>query len=246
METIRLMFTKPDPRAEMRKWTLSLRSQIRSLDRTIVSSNQAQAKAKLLIVQADKRGRRDPTRAKQAEKEAREMAREIVRIRREIERTVTIKAQVNSTLLKVQEAQAIRQVGESMRVGSRVMRQMSLLTKLPETRAEAMKFMMEYEKNAVAAEMTDEIMDDVLDDVLGDDEEVGVGEGEVDQILAEILKTGPAAQPQQKNLLKAVVPTPELLPAAPQATTADQEDEDEEDNEAIMDQMRNRLEALRG
>ncbi|KAL5612095.1 hypothetical protein BROUX41_000357 [Berkeleyomyces rouxiae] len=245
METIRSMFAKPDPQAEMRKWSLSLRAQIRALDRTITSSNQAQAKAKLLIVQADKRGRRDPTRAKQAAKEAREMAREIVRIRREVERTVTIKAQVNSTLLKVQEAQAMRKVGESMRVGSRVMRQMSVLTKLPETRAEAMKFMMEYEKNAVATEMADEIMDDVLDDVLDDGEEIGIGEGEVDRVLAEVLKTDPAAQ-QQKNPLKMVAPTPDTLPTVPQAVAAEQEDEDEEDNEAIMDQMRNRLEALRG
>ncbi|KKA30262.1 hypothetical protein TD95_002216 [Thielaviopsis punctulata] len=237
METIKALFVKPDPQAETRKWSLSLRSQIRTLDRTISLCNQAQAKAKMLIIQADRRARRDPTRAKQAAQEAREMAREVVRIRRDTQRTITIKAQVNSTLLKVQEAQAMRKVGESMRVGTQVMRQMAVLSKLPETRVEAMKFMMEFEKNAVATEMADEIMDDMLDGVMDDGEDVGIGESEIDQVLAEVLKTGSA----QKT--PAAAATTSEMPAVPQPAVV--EDEDEEDNEAIMDQMRNRLEALR-
>lgn len=168
------------------------------------------------------------------------MAREVVRIRRDTQRTITIKAQVNSTLLKVQEAQAMRKVGDSMRVGTRVMRQMGVLAKLPETRAEALKFMMEFEKNAVATEMADDIMDDMLDGVMDDGEDVAIGEGEIDQVLAEVLKTGGAAQKAQASK-----PTPEM-PAVPQPAVAVEEDEEDEDNEAIMDQMRNRLEALRG
>uniref|UniRef100_A0A0D2Y8Z8 Uncharacterized protein n=1 Tax=Fusarium oxysporum (strain Fo5176) TaxID=660025 RepID=A0A0D2Y8Z8_FUSOF len=65
-------------------------------------------------------------------------------------------------------------------------------------------------------------------DMLMEDEEA---DGEVDKVLGEILK-------DRKQPALPVAPVPE--PQKPQ-----EEEEEEEDPEAMMDQMRNRLEALR-
>lgn len=208
-----------------------LRQNMRKLDRDIASVKQVEIKTKNLILAADRRAQKDPSRAKQAQKEARDFARELIRARKTSARLVTSKAQLNSVQMQVNEAFAVRKIEGSIRASVGIMKDVNTLIRLPELAGTMRELSVELTKAGVIEEMVDDVLpeDDVL---LGEDEEA---EGEVDKVLGEILKgkmerTGalPAAPPQQVE---------EPQPVA--------EEEDEEDMEATMDQMRNRLEALR-
>lgn len=208
-----------------------LRQNMRKLDRDIAQVKQVETKTKNLILAADRRAGKDPTRAKQAQKEARDFARELIRARKTSARLVTSKAQLNSVQMQVNEAFAVRKIEGSIRASVGIMKDVNTLVRLPELAGTMRELSVELMKAGVIEEMVEDTLpqDDVL---LEEDEEA---EGEVDKVLGEILKgkmektgTMPAAPPQQIE---------EPQPAV--------EDEDEEDMEATMDQMRNRLEALR-
>jgi charged multivesicular body protein 3 len=91
--------------------------------------------------------------------------------------------------------------------------------------------MQELSVELMKAGIIEEMVEDSLPtdgDMLMEDEEA---DGEVDKVLGEVLK-------DRKQPSLPVAPVPE--PQKPQ-----EEEEEEEDAEAMMDQMRNRLEALR-
>lgn len=208
-----------------------LRQNMRKLDRDIAQVKQVETKTKNLILAADRRAGKDPTRARQAQKEARDFARELIRARKTSARLVTSKAQLNSVQMQVNEAFAVRKIEGSIRASVGIMKDVNTLIRLPELAGTMRELSVELMKAGVIEEMVEDTLpqDDVL---LGEDEEA---EGEVDKVLGEILKgkmektgTMPAAPPQQIE---------EPQPAV--------EEEEEEDMEATMDQMRNRLEALR-
>ncbi|KUI58603.1 Vacuolar protein-sorting-associated protein 24 [Cytospora mali] len=233
METLKSLFVKPDPAAQLRKCNMLLRQNMRKLDRDIAQVKQVEIKTKNLIVQADRRAQRDPSRRKQAEKEARDFARELIRARKTSNRLVTSKAQLSSVQMQVSEAFAVRKIEGSIRASVGIMKDVNTLIRLPELAGTMQELSVELMKAGVIEEMVDETLPED-DELLGEDEEA---EDEVDKVLGEILKgkmdrTGqlPSAPPQKVE-----------EPAQPAAV----EDEDEEDMEATMDQMRNRLEALR-
>jgi charged multivesicular body protein 3 len=82
-------------------------------------------------------------------------------------------------------------------------------------------------------------------DMLGEGEEEEEAEGEVDKVLGEILKDRMETAGALPSVPLPVQQVPQQqVPAAAQKQPQVEED-DEEDTEAMMDQMRNRLEALR-
>lgn len=207
---------------------------MRKLDRDIAAVKQVEIKTKNLIVQADRRAQKDPSRRAQAEKEVRDFARELIRQRKAASRLVTSKAQLSSVQMQVNEAFAVRKIEGSIRASVGIMKDVNTLIRLPELAGTMQELSMELMKAGVIEEMVDETLPED-DEMLGEDEEA---EGEVDKVLGEILKgkmdkTGkmPSAPPQKVE-----------EPAQPAAV---EDEEDEEDMEATMDQMRNRLEALR-
>lgn len=256
METLRAIFAKPDPQAQVRMhsgsilpWPASpsarpastdsddcfqlrkcnqlIRSNIRKLDRDIVSVKQVEAKTKALILAADKRAQRDPTRAKQAQKEARDFARELIRARKTSARLVTSKAQLNSVQMQVNEAFAVRKIEGSIRASVGIMKDVNTLIRLPELANTMQELSVELTKAGIIEEMVGESLPEEMD-MLEEDAEA---DGEVDKVLGEILKD---RMPKEK------------LPSAPVNQEPKQaEEEEEEDAEAMMDQMRDRLEALR-
>lgn len=208
----------------MRKCNALLRSNVRKLDRDIAHVKQAEYKAKNLIIAADRRAKREPSRAKQAQKEARDFAKELVLTRRAHGRLVTAKAQLSSVQMQVNEAFAVRKIEGSIKASVGVMKDLNTLIRLPELS----QTMGELGAELMKAGIIEEMVDDVLpEDVEFEDE----AEGEVDKILGEILKTG-----QEPGLPAAPIPEPQKPTPV---------EEEEEDAEAMMDQMRNRLEALR-
>ncbi|KAH7347768.1 vacuolar protein-sorting-associated protein [Plectosphaerella cucumerina] len=227
METLRSIFAKPDPQVQLRKCNALIRSNIRKLDRDIVSVKQVEAKTKSLILAADRRAQRDPSRSKQAQKEARDFARELIRARKTSARLVTSKAQLNSVQMQVNEAFAVRKIEGSIRASVGIMKDVNSLIKLPELANTMQELSVELTKAGIIEEMVGESLPEDMD-MLEEDAEA---DGEVDKVLGEILKD---RMPKEK------------LPSAPINQEPKQaEEEEEEDAEAMMDQMRNRLEALR-
>ncbi|CAF3482537.1 hypothetical protein SNK03_012660 [Fusarium graminearum] len=227
METFKSLFAKPDPQAQMRKCNALMRQNMRKLDRDIQTVKQVEAKTKNLIIQADKRGQRDPSRSSQAQKEVRDFARELVRARKQSQRLVTSKAQLSSVQMQVNEAFAVRKIEGSIRASVGIMKDVNSLIRLPELAGTMQELSVELMKAGVIEEMVEDVLP-ADGDMLMEDEEA---EGEVEKVLGEVLK-------ERKQPSLPVAPVPE--PQKPQ-----EEDEEEEDAEAMMDQMRNRLEALR-
>ncbi|KAK3946102.1 vacuolar protein-sorting-associated protein [Diplogelasinospora grovesii] len=233
METIRAFFAPPDPQAQFRKCNTLIRSNIRKLDRDIAQVKAAEAKTKNLILAADRRAQRDPSRQKQARKEVRDFARELIRTRKAQARLVTGKAQLNSVQMQVNEAFALRKIEGSIRASVGIMKDVNTLIRLPELAVTMNELSKELMKAGIIEEMVGE---NLPMDVEGEEEEEFEAEGEVDKVLGEILKDR-----MEKTGALPSVP----LPQQPVQQQPQQEEEEEEDTEAMMDQMRNRLEALR-
>lgn len=210
--------------AQFRKCNALIRSNIRKLDRDIATIKQVEYKTKNLILQADKRAQRDPSRAKQAQQEVRDFARELVRARKQSARLVTSKAQLNSVQMQVNEAFAVRKIEGSIRAGVGIMKDVNSLIRLPELAGTMQELSVELMKAGIIEEMVEDTLPADGDMLMED----GETEGEVDKVLGEILK---GKEPK--------------MPVAPVPVPQEEEEEEEEDAEAMMDQMRNRLEALR-
>jgi charged multivesicular body protein 3 len=213
---------------QLRKCNQIIRSNIRKLDRDIASVKRVETQTKNLILQADKRGQRDPHRAAQAQKEIRDFAREMVRARKTSSRLVTSRAQLNSVQMQVTEAFAVRKIEGSIRASVGIMKDVNTLIRLPELAGTMRELSVELMKAGIIEEMVNESLPEDPDALFEDEE----AEGEVDKVLGEILKD------KMDRTGK--------MPAVPvEETPAEPEKEDEDETNAELDLMRNRLEALR-
>jgi charged multivesicular body protein 3 len=213
---------------------------MRKLDRDIAQLKAAETKTKNLIVAAHRRAQRagpgDAGRRRQAEREVRDFARELLRTRRAGARLVTGRAQLASVQMQVSEAWALRRIEGSIKASVGIMRDVNALVRLPELAQTMRELSQELMKAGIIEEMVGEVLPAEVEE-----EEEEEAEGEVDKVLGEILKDRmetagplPSAPLSQR---------PAQVPAQQQPQQV--EEEDEEDTEAMMDQMRNRLEALR-
>ena len=212
----------------MRKCNSLIRANTRKLDRDMAQLKALDSKTKGLIIQASKRGQRNPSQAKQAAVETRTFARELIRIRKQSSRLATSKAQLHSVQMQVNEAFAVRKIEGSIRASTGIMKDVNSLVQLPELTGT----MRELSQELVKAGIIEEMVGDSLPDnemLEGEDEEA---ETEVEKVLGEVLQ-GKLGKVESK---KADQPMEEE-PVA--------EDEDFEDQEATLAQMRGRLEALR-
>lgn len=132
--------------------------------------------------------------------------------------------------MQVNEAFSVRKIQGSLQKSTGIMKDVNTLVRLPELSST----MHQLSTELVRAGIIEEIVDDAMpnDELLeGEDDEA---EEEVDKILQEIL-SGKLSQPA------AVKPAAEPVEATPAA-----ESEPEfEDQEATLEQMRGRLEALK-
>lgn len=207
---------------QKRKCTQLIQTNTRKLERDILSLKTTESKTKSLILQASKRGQRNPSQAKQASQETRIFARELIRVRKQSARLATSKAQLQSVKMQVNEAFAVRKIEGSLRASTSIMKDVNTLVKLPELTGT----MRELSQELVKAGIIEEMVSDSLPDselLEGEDEEA---EEEVDKILGEILK----------DKLPAEKPTELISPPVAQ---------EEEEDQDLLDQMRGRLEALK-
>jgi len=220
------VFWKPDPKEQVRKCNQIIRANTRKLDRDIANLKVVENKTKTLIIQASKRAQRNPSQAKQAAQETRTFAKELIRTRKTSQRLVTSKAQLNSVSMQVTEAFAVRKIEGSIRSSVGIMKDVNSLVRLPELTGT----MRELSQELVKAGIIEEMVGDSLPDELEEEDEEA--ESEIDKVLGEILQDR-----MGKVGATPVTPTPEKEPVA--------EDEEEEDAEAMLDQMRGRLQALK-
>ena len=182
-------------------------------------------KTRQYILAASKRGQRNPSQAKQAAQETRTFAKELIRIRKQSSRLATSKAQLQSVQMQVNEAFSVRKIEGSIKASTGIMKDVNTLVRLPELTGTMRELSQELMKAGIIEEMVgDSLPDDEL--LEGEDEEA---ESEVDKVLGEILQGKlPKAKIDEKPVEEPVVP-----------------EEDLEDQEATLEQMRGRLEALK-
>jgi charged multivesicular body protein 3 len=147
----------------------------------------------------------------------------LVRVRKQSARLHTSKAQLQSVQMQVNEAFSVRQIEGSLKASTGIMKDVNTLVRLPELTGTMQALSQELMKAGIIEEMVGDMLPD--DELLeGEDEEA---EGEVDKVLSEILK-GKIATADTK------------VPQQPV-----EEEESFEDQEATLEQMRGRLEALK-
>lgn len=160
----------------------------------------------------------------------RSFAGELIRARRQTARLHTAKAQLGSVQMQVSEAFAVRKIEGSIKASVGIMKDVNKLISLPALAGTMRELGTELMKAGIIEEMVDDVLPEDGELLLEDE-----AEAEVDKVLSQILteKKQPAA-----NLPAAPLPDPEVpVPA--------EEVEEEEDPEEMMDQMRDRLNALR-
>lgn len=183
------------------------------------------SKTKQYILQASKRGQKNPSQAKQAAAETRTFAREMIRIRKQGSRLATSKAQLQSVQMQVNEAFSVRKIEGSIKASTGIMKDVNSLVRLPELTGTMRELSQELVKAGIIEEMVgDSLPDDQL--MEGEDDEA---EAEVDKVLGEILQ-GKLGQAKVAETPVEEEPVPE---------------EDLEEQEATLAQMRGRLEALK-
>ena len=208
----------------MRKCNSLLRSNARTLDRDIQRLRGLENKTRQFIITASKRAQRNPSQAKQAASETRIFARELIRVRKQIARLATSKAQLQSVQMQVNEAFSVRKIEGSLKASTGIMKDVNTLVRLPELTGTMRELSQELMKAGIIEEMVGDVLpnEELME---GEDEEA---EAEVDKVLGEVLKT-----PGLPEARVGAEPVEAVNEAA------------DEEQEASLEQMRGRLEALR-
>ena len=211
----------------MRKCNQLIRSNTRKLERDMLNLKALEQKTRQYILASSKRGQKNPSQAKQAASETRTFAKELLRIRKQSNRLATSKAQLQSVAMQVNEAFSVRKIEGSIKASTGIMKDVNTLVRLPELTGTMRQLSQELMKAGIIEEMVGDVIPD--EELMeGEDEEA---ETEVDKVLGEILegKLGKAKVDQ----------TPIGEPAAPE------QEEDAGEQEATLEEMRGRLEALK-
>lgn len=211
----------------MRKCNQLIRQNTRQLDRDIAQLKALDAKTRQMIIAANRRAQRNPSQAKQATAETKTFARELVRIRRQTARLSTSRAQLQSVQMQVNEAFAVRKIQGSLKKSTGIMKDVNTLVRLPELSGTMRQLSAELVKAGIIEEMVDDALpnDELVEDELEE------ADAEVDKVLQEILQ----GKLSKVEGVKADKPVEEAAPA----------EEEFEDQEATLEQMRGRLEALK-
>jgi charged multivesicular body protein 3 len=159
----------------VREWSSKLRKQTYLLDRQIRSIQREEAKVKLSLKQAAKKGDADVCRI---------LAKEIVNSRKAVNRIHASKAQLNSVSLHMNQQAANLRVAGVMEKSADVMKAMHSLIRVHEIS----DVMRELSKEMTKAGIMEEMMDETMESTSGMDEDEMEEEAqkEVDKVLFEL------------------------------------------------------------
>lgn len=215
------------PISQMRKCNQLIRQNTRQLDRDIAQLKALDTKTRQYIVAASRRAQRNPSQAKQATQETKTFARELLRIRKQKARLTTSRAQLQSVQMQVNEAFSVRKIQGSLKKSTGIMKDVNTLVRLPQLQGTMRQLSMELVKAGIIEEM---VGDAIPDDQLLEEEEEEA-DAEVDKVLQEVLH----------GKLSAAGPVRADRPVEEEPAVEDEF----EDQEAALEQMRGRLEALK-
>mmetsp|Transcript_18394 Transcript_18394/g.28691 ORF Transcript_18394/g.28691 Transcript_18394/m.28691 type:complete len:225 (+) Transcript_18394:89-763(+) len=212
----------PDLKEQVKAWRLSIKSEMRKLDRQIMTIEREEKKIK--------------TEAKKAAKDnqlgaAQILAKEIVRSRKAKERILCTKANMNSIDMQLGNQMATVRLAGAVEKSTEFMTQMNSLVKIPEI-AETMRSMAQEMQKA---EIIDEMMQDTFEDLEPENMEEE-SELEIQKVLEEV--TG--GQLAEMNTAPTALPT---RPAAAEEPAAAEADAD--DGEVDLSEMQARIAALK-
>ncbi|KAL2000091.1 hypothetical protein VTN02DRAFT_3565 [Thermoascus thermophilus] len=227
MESLKAVFFGPDPQAQMRKCNQLIRQNTRQLDRDIAQLKALDTKTRQYIVAASRRAQRNPSQATQATQETKTFARELLRIRKQKARLTTSRAQLQSVQMQVNEAFSVRKIQGSLKKSTGIMKDVNTLVRLPQLQGTMRQLSMELVKAGIIEEM---VGDAIPDDQLLEEEEEEA-DAEVDKVLQEVLH----------GKLSAAGPVRADRPVEEESAVEDEF----EDQDAALEQMRGRLEALK-
>ena len=208
----------PEPKEQVSEWCKKLRKESNQIDRQINGIRREEAKVTKSLKDAAKKGDKDVCKI---------LAKEVVHSRKTVNKLYCAKANINSIQMQMKGQLATIKVAGSMQKSAEVMKTMQQLVKLPEIQ----KTMMEMSREMMKAGIIEEMMEDTMESITDADDMEEEANEEIDKVLYELtagkLGEAPAAV---KDTLPAPVAEPEV---------ADEESEDD------MEEMQNRLQALR-
>ena len=212
-----------DPKEKVQEWCKKIRKEGYNLDRQINSIKREENKAIRSLKESAKRGDRESSTL---------LAKEIINSRKAVNKLHTAKANLNSVQLQLKNQLATLKVSGALGQSAEVMKSMSALVKVPETQ----KAMMELSREMMKAGVIEEMLEDTMEGFTEEDDMEDAAQAEVDRIILEIT-TGKLTE--APSAVKDTLPDP-----------ADDEDEEirEEaaaEGEEELEEMKNRLEALR-
>ncbi|TEB35696.1 vacuolar sorting protein Vps24 [Coprinellus micaceus] len=172
MQSINRFLYGPTPEEKVRAWQAKLRGEQRQLDREMRQLDQATTKARQSVKSLATKG---------DVKNARILAREVVRSNKQKDRLSVSKARLGSINNQLQQQLAMSKVTGSLQRSTEIMRLSNSLIKLPQISQAMREMSMEMTKAGIMEEM----MEDVLE--MDEDEELEEeADAEVDKVLFDL------------------------------------------------------------
>ncbi|KLO08275.1 hypothetical protein SCHPADRAFT_908766 [Schizopora paradoxa] len=172
MQSINRFLYGPTPEERVRKWQSSLRAEQRRLDREMRQLNQAKKVAE---------GQVKSLASKGDTKNAKVLAREIVKSRKQLDRMSVGKAKLGSIDMQLKENLATIKVTGIMNKSTEIMKICNSMVKLGQFNQTMQNMSMEMTKAGIMSEMIEEAMEGTEDDELEEE-----ADAEVDKVLFEI------------------------------------------------------------
>lgn len=218
--------SKPaDPKELVNEWSKQLRKEGYSLDRQIRQIQRSEQAAVKSIKDAAKKG--DSASAKV-------LAREVVHSRKAVSKIYTAKANLKSVEMQMKGQAAQVRVAGSLSKSADTMKAMQQLVKIPEIQ----KTMQEMSKEMMKAGIIEEMMEDTFESLEDQDELEDDVQNEVDKVISEIMAGKISKMPA----------APEASIDLPEPSREELEPKEEEEPEAEeedLEEMAQRLQALR-
>ena len=214
-----------DPKEKVQEWCKKIRKEGYNLDRQINSIKREENKAIRSLKESAKRGDRESSTL---------LAKEIINSRKAVNKLHTAKANLNSVQLQLKNQLATLKVSGALGQSAEVMKSMSALVKVPETQ----KAMMELSREMMKAGVIEEMLEDTLEGLNEEEDMEDAAQAEVDRIILEIT-TGKLTE--APSAVKDTLPDPDNYEDEEIRDETGAEGEGEEE----LEEMKNRLEALR-
>jgi len=216
----------PDPKEQVQEWSRKIRKEGHQLDRQINQIKREEMKATRSIKECAKRGDKESARV---------LAKEVVASRKAVNRIYTAKANLSSVEMQMRNQASQLRLAGSLQKSSEVMKSMQQLVKLPELQ----KTMMELSKEMTKAGIIEEMVEDTMEMMEDTDELEDDVQTEVDKVLNELTTD------VGKKLASAPKVSAEASISLPEPGEVELEAEDGDEVQEDLDEMQERLQALK-